>query len=163
MKSWVLVANGTRARIFEVRNRRSKLREIFDLVNPEERLHRRDFKSDKPGRTFDSFGGGRHAVQTVVDPKEQAAIRFAHEVVDHLNTEYVLHHFDGLCIVASPRFLGLLRERIKGALSSALIGEVNKDLTRESPESIEAHVSALLSYADPSQSGVGQAIDRQSR
>lgn len=144
MKTWVIVASAARARIFESAGRRTPLSELSDLINPEDRLHPRDLKSDKPGRAFDTLGGQRHAMQTPVEPKEQSAIRFAKEVVETLESGLSEGRFDALCLVAPPHFLGLLREHMGGALSRAVIGDVVKDLTKEDMASIDQHVASLF-------------------
>lgn len=144
MKTWVIVASAARARIFETAGRRMPLRELSDLINPEDRLHPRDLKSDKPGRAFDTLGGQRHAMQTPVEPKEQTAIRFAKQVVETLESGINEGRFDTLCLVAPPHFLGLVREHMSDALSRAIAGDVVKDLTKEEIASIEEHVAHLL-------------------
>lgn len=144
MKTWVIAASAARARIFEATGRRTPFKEIFDLVNPDERLQRQELKSDKPGRAYDKLGGQRHAVQTPVDPKEQVARRFAGQVTEKLQADLREKRFDALCVVAPPHFLGLLREHMGGAVTRVVKGEVAKDLTRADAASIQAHVADLL-------------------
>jgi len=144
MKTWVIVASAARARIFEGAGVQTPLREVSDLVNPDDRLHAQELKSDKPGRAFDIHGGHRHAVETPVDPKEQAAIRFAKDVVETLEAGLNEGRFDALYLIASPHFLGLLREHIGGPLAGTVKGDVVKDLTREDPDAIQAHIADLL-------------------
>ncbi len=144
MKTWMIVASDARARLFEVPSRHQPPREVLDLVNPENRLQGKDLKTDKPGRAFDSVGGQRHATQTSVDPKEQGAIRFAKRVVDELEAGLHEKRFEALSVVASPHFLGLLREHMSSELARAVTGEVPKDLTREDAASLQAHVAQLL-------------------
>lgn len=143
MTTWVLVASAARARIFEGADAHAALREVSDLVNPEDRLLAQELKSDKPGRAFDIHGGHRHAMETPVDPKEQAAIRFAKQVVEDLEAGLREGRFDSLYLIAAPRFLGLLRGHIGGALAATIKGEAAKDLTREDPDSIQAHIADL--------------------
>jgi len=144
MKTWVIVASAARARIFESAGRETPLSELTDLINPEDRLHVRDLKSDKPGRAFDTLGGQRHAMQTPVEPKEQTAIRFAKEVVEILESGLSEGRFDGLCLVAPPHFLGLLREHMSSALSRVVLGDVVKDLTKEETTFIDEHIAPLF-------------------
>jgi protein required for attachment to host cells len=144
MKTWVVVASAARARIFEVDGRREPLHEVMDLVNPEDRLQTQALKSDKPGRAFDHMGGHRHAVGTAIDPKEQVAIRFAKQVLDRLDADRHRGRFDSLCVVASPHFLGLLRDRMGNSLTRAVRGEVINDLTQQDLGSVREHVAHLL-------------------
>lgn len=144
MKTWVVVASAARARIFEVDGRCEPLQEVMDLVNPEDRLQAQALKSDKPGRAFDRQGGQRHAMGTTVSPKEQVAIRFAKQVVDRLDADRHRGRFGKLCVVASPHFLGLLRDRMGNSLTRAVRGEVINDLTQQDLRSVQAHVAHLL-------------------
>jgi protein required for attachment to host cells len=144
MKTWVVVASAARARIFESRGGPGALREIEDLVSPEERLEAHELKSDRPGRAFDHLGGQRHAMGTAVDPKEQLAIRFAKQVVDRLAADRHAHRFDALCVVAPPHFLGLLRGGMDAGLARSVKGELTHDLTRQDLRSLEARVAHLL-------------------
>jgi protein required for attachment to host cells len=144
MNTWVVVASAARARIFEVAGHGGAMHEIFDQVNAEDRLHARDLKSDRPGRSYDRVGGQRHAMETPVDPKEENAIRFAGDLLKKLAADQYEKRFDDLCIVAPPHFLGLMREHMDDRLVPLLRGEVVKDLTRESAKVIREHVAALL-------------------
>ena len=144
MKTWVVVASAARARIFEVNGRNDPLRELKDMVNPEDRLQAQELKSDKPGRAFDHLGGQRHAMGTAVDPKEQVAIRFAKEVAGQLDADHHNKRFDALCVVAPPHFLGLLRGHMGNDLARTVKGEVTNDLTRQDLQSVRDHVAHLL-------------------
>lgn len=142
--AWILVADAARARIFSADSPRADLQPVEQLVSPEARLHERDLSSDRPGRAFDSFGEGRHATDTSTSPKEQEAIRFAHEVVDHLEQGRVANRFDRLILVAEPHFLGLLRKAIKPALEQTITAEINKDLTKAGEREIREHLPQQL-------------------
>jgi protein required for attachment to host cells len=144
MKTWVAVASGARARLFESSARRAPLREVADLVNPEEPLPARALKSDRPGRSVDARGGRGHAMQTRVGPKEQVARRFAKRVIERLERGLKGHDFDRLYLVAPPHFLGLLRGQMDAALARSVRGELPKDLTREHPSRIQLQTRALV-------------------
>ena len=142
--AWVLVADAARARIFSVDSPQANLNPVEQLVSPEARLHDRDINADRPGRAFDSFGEGRHAMGTNTDPKEQDAIRFAREVADHLEQGRVGNRFDRLILVAEPHFLGLLRKSIKPPLGQLITLEINKDLSRAKEQEIREHLPERL-------------------
>lgn len=142
--AWVLVADAARARIFSVDSPLAKLQPVEQLVSPDARLHDRDINADRPGRAFDSFGEGRHAMGTNTNPKEQDAIRFAREVADHLEQGRVGNRFDRLVVVAEPHFLGLLRKAIKPALEQMVTLEINKDLSKATDQEIREHLPERL-------------------
>jgi len=47
--TWVLVADGARARVFSVDRARGPLNEEADFVHPEKRLPERELVTDNPG------------------------------------------------------------------------------------------------------------------
>ncbi len=144
MKTWVMVASAARARLFAAARKDAPLQEISVLVNPDDRLHQQEFKTDKPGRAVDSHGGQRHAMQTPVDPREQSAIRFAKRVLEPLEAGLNEDRFEALYLVASPHFLGLVREHMSGRLSRVVKGELAKDLTGKDATAIQEYVADLL-------------------
>lgn len=46
------------------------MEELEGLKHPASRAHERDLISDRPGRSFDSFGSGRHAMEEEVSLKQ---------------------------------------------------------------------------------------------
>lgn len=140
--AWVLVADAARARIFSVDGPRAKMRSVEQLVSPGARLHDRDINADRPGRAFDSFGEGRHAIDT--NAKEQGAIRFARQVVDRLEQGRIGSEFDRLIVVAEAHFLGLLRKASKPALQKMISLEINKDLSKATDQEIREHLPERL-------------------
>ncbi|NEV60797.1 host attachment protein [Thiorhodococcus minor] len=144
MKTRILVANAARARVLEMSRKHGPVKEIRDLVNPDERLHGRDLISDKPGRAFDKIGSNRHPMRTATGPKEQLAVRFAKRVMGTLETDLQKQRFDRLCLVAPPHFLGLLRKQMSGALGRSVEAALTKDLTREDALRVRAQVAPLL-------------------
>jgi len=55
---WVVVADASRARIFEAAELPEPLREIEDLVQPEGRMPERALQSDRPGALVRECGWG---------------------------------------------------------------------------------------------------------
>lgn len=145
MKStWIIVAESARARIFTVSGIGGKFQEVADLSHPESRLHDRDLSSDLPGRTFDSRGDGRHAMEPATDPHEREAQAFAREIARQIDRGQREGNFDSLMLVAPPKFLGRLRAELSKSARNALIGELDKNLVETDTKTIERHVSSLL-------------------
>lgn len=145
MKStWIIVAESARARIFTVSGIGGKFQEVADLSHPESRLHDRELSSDLPGRTFDSRGDGRHAMEQATGPQEREAQAFATEIAGHIDRGQHEGNFDSLVLVAPPKFLGRLRSELSKSARNALIGELDKNLVETDTKTIERHVSALL-------------------
>ena len=138
--AWIVVADSARARIFSVDGATAPLAPIDHLLHPESRLHDRDLRSDRPGRSFDSEGEGRHSTGTPVSPKQQESLRFAKTVADHLEQGRLDGSYDHLNIVADPRFLGALRDAVSTEVEKLVSLELNKDLSKVADEEIRRHL-----------------------
>lgn len=142
--SWVLVANGTRAKLFQADGPLAGLREIGDYVHPEGRMHETELTSDLPGLAFDRHGQGKHAYSTEVEPKKHEAIAFAKELSDRLEKARGEGRFRKLYVIASPSFLGHLRDHFSESLAKTVVLEIDKDLTLMRPEEIRSHLPERL-------------------
>lgn len=143
-KTWVLVADGARARAFKL-NREDKILEPawqHELVGSNRPS--RAIGSDRPGRTFDSAGEGRHAKEPPTDPARYEKERFAREVIRKLEGERRRHAFQALVIVAPPQFLGDLRAVMSDPLTECVSSEINKDLSKLKPAEIFVHIKDAL-------------------
>lgn len=134
--AWVIVADSARARIFSVENASGQLEPVEQLLSPEARLHERDLSSDRPGRSFDSFGSGRHSTDTATSAKDQIASNFAKEVAQHLKAGVDDRSFGRLVIIAEPQFLGLLNKSLPTAVEKLVSLRIDKDLTKEPEQKI---------------------------
>ncbi len=146
-KTWIVVADGARARFFRPDSELAKLvpAGLADLVAPASRQRPRDLKSDKPGRSFSaSRSGARHAFEPPHDYHKLEKHHFMVTLADTLDDACVRRDFDDLILVAPRRSLGELR----GLLSKRVLGsvrqEVAKDLTNEPPSRLLRRLGPLL-------------------
>ncbi|MFB6264882.1 MAG: host attachment protein [Bradymonadaceae bacterium] len=143
MTYWYLVADGSRARLFTSPKLDGELEEIEDFVNEEGRLRDQEINTDKPGRSFK--GGGR---RTAMEPSESASERtekiFAKKLAKRLNEAFQKNEFDRLGLVAAPKTLGHLREKLNDRVHEAIVGTSSKNLTRQSADEIREHVSEKI-------------------
>jgi protein required for attachment to host cells len=132
--SWVVVADSCNARFFTRKKQSEPLQEVADLVNPSARMKPSDLESDSPGRSYDSFGKGRHAMEPKTSQKTRNAELFAKQISDFLT----LHHekFDSLIIISAPGFLGKLRKQLDKTILTKLTGEIKKDIVHADIDSI---------------------------
>jgi protein required for attachment to host cells len=137
---WILVADGARARVFINEGSGQGVRELPDRSFTGSRLRSRDLGSDRPGRTFDTAGCGRHAMAPPSDPHRQAEREFLKAVVDWLTDREQAGQFDHLVIIAPPRALGELRQLLPKTLIRKLAQEIDLDLSRATASEIEAHL-----------------------
>jgi len=138
--TWIIVADGSRARIFEVAPSSSDLHERETLAHPESRMHEQDMTSDLPGRDFDSSGAGRHAMGSKEEPKQGAKKEFAKQIADHLEKARTENRLAHLIVIAAPAMLGLLREAYSAETAKLVDSEVDKDLTQHSLSDIQKHL-----------------------
>jgi len=141
--TWVMVADASRARFFKMNDERHLVAAYTqEIVGPG--LQSKDMGSDRPGRVFDSQGGGRHAAEPPTDPKRHAKFELAYEVGHILDAERKNQAYEQLVLVAPPQFLGDLRATLPDHVKHLVVAEVNKDLSRLSPMDLEAQLADVL-------------------
>ena len=143
--TWLVVADAARARIFRVEDLGSKLVPASNHQLVHASLADKELVCDKPGRTFDRFGQGRHAKEPPSDPADIEARRFAREVVETLDAERKKGALSHVILVAPPGFLGDLRAEMREPLSRIVAAQVNKDLSKLTPAELIEHLGETLS------------------
>ncbi len=143
-KTWVVVADSTRARIFRTETARDPLEELETLTHPEARMHDRDLPHALPGRSFDRAGHGRHTMENPTDPKKVEAVFFAKRIAHHVDAARARNAFQHLILVAAPAMLGLLRDKLARETLKQVVLEVDKNLVKERPEVIRSHLPEYL-------------------
>ena len=142
-KHWVMVADKSKARIFTIADPRGALLDEVVLEHPQAREREQTLTSDRPGRSFDSKGQGRHAMGTSVDPDQQETIRFAKQIADHVQAAHNEGRCDRLLLVAGPPLLGLLREPLN-TLTGLRVSEIEKNLGQYDAREIRKHLPERL-------------------
>ena len=103
-----------------------------------------ELKTDRPGQTASSAGGGPRAMAVEVEPKKQERIRFAKMIAERLERARVANAFERLVLVGAPAFLGLLRESMGAALRSQVSLEVNKDYVTLRPRELRSRLPGRI-------------------
>lgn len=138
--TWILVADASRARIFTSDAHFRELLETQTFSHAESRLHDQELTSDLPGRSMNSTGKVRHAMEQNTDPKKQQAIEFAHNLADTIEHARTQNQLDSLIIIASPNMLGHLRHAMSKESTKLVSDEINQDLTQHTLEEIRKHL-----------------------
>ena len=139
--TWVIVADGARARFFEHNSDRSAQLEEFDaMVSPQHRLHEADLRSDRAGRTFDSRGRGRHAMEPVHTARDHETQVFARDLAAHIEDARIAGYLDKLILIAPPKFLGQLRSSLCSNALKLVVHSIDKELTKASSEEVARHL-----------------------
>ena len=142
--TWVLVANGTTAKVFEHAGEGAGLNAIPDLMFDEEPVLAQDLAKDRPGRTFESAGNGRSGYEPATDPVDARETRFMKRMAERLEEKLRIGAFDRLVIVAAPAALGMIRPYLSKSLQGAVVQEVAKDFTNHPTPEIEKHLNGVL-------------------
>ncbi len=135
-KTWVVVAESSRARIFEANSRVKPMRELEGLANPRARAKVLDINADNAGKVFDRKGQGIHHMESEVDPKTHEADQFAKEIAEHIEKARATNQFEELVLVGEPKFIGLLRKHLHAPTLKTLVRTVSKNLIRADEETI---------------------------
>ncbi|MGI9499593.1 MAG: host attachment protein [Geminicoccaceae bacterium] len=104
----------------------------------------RELAADRPGRSFDRGGEGRHSMEPRTDPRDVEQERFAREVSAALEQADRRERFDRLILVAPPTFMGLLRGILPPNLANKFGGELTKNLTKVAIRDLPDHLEPVL-------------------
>ena len=143
-RTWVLVAESSRAKLYSAKGRKTPLNEVEAFVHPATRLHEGDLVSDRAGSDGGSVGQGRHVVDNKMTAKGHESIVFAKELAKRLDSARNNGEFRQLILVAPPTFLGVLREQLDQEVMQQVTGQIDKNLVQQSPENVLKHLSEIL-------------------
>lgn len=146
---WVLVADAARARLFQVEQPQQSLAPVLGEELIGTNLPSREIASDRPGRTFDRGGEGRHAMEPPTDPARYAQHEFARDVVRLLDEQRESRSFDRLIVAAPPQFLGDLRAVMPQRLRQAVCAEIAKDLSKLPLPELQDHLAEAIDAQRP--------------
>jgi protein required for attachment to host cells len=141
--TWVLVAESSRAKFFEVDSPKGALKEIDDMIHPASSMHEQKITSDLPGRGYDGKGG-HHKMEEPTSIKEHEQEEFAKQVCDKLESGRVDNKYHKLVIVAAPHFLGYLRKCMGSEVQKLVAEEINKNIVQLKNEDIRQHLPERL-------------------
>ncbi|WP_299392954.1 host attachment protein [Pelagibius sp.] len=144
VRSWIVVADGARARILE---NDGPGKGLFPL--PEEERHHshrptREINADRPGRTHDRLGPGRHAMEPPSDAHRQEKQRFAAKLAERLNAAAAARSYDRLVLVAPAKTLGDLRRALSKETAAKVHAELAKDLTPLADAELPEHLEKVI-------------------
>jgi protein required for attachment to host cells len=143
-RTWVLIADGARARILENEGPGHGLTAIEGLEFHGDHSATHDLVSDREGRSFSSHGPGRSAIDSRSDPHRDLKTKFAHLLAEVLARGLEQKSYERLIIVAPPVTLGDLRLAISDVVRSKVVGEVNHDLTKIPNGEVAEHLKDVL-------------------
>jgi protein required for attachment to host cells len=136
--TWILVADGARARIYQNQGPGLGLTEtrFLEMVGMHEPT--RSINADREGRM------GQGAMVHSADPHREQKRVFARDIAEFLESQAQANAFDRLVLVAPPKALGDLREKLNGTASTKIVGEMAKDLTHVEMRELPKHLESVL-------------------
>jgi protein required for attachment to host cells len=140
--TWFLLADGRRARVLIEERRGANLEAPADLAMEISADELYD-SQDRPPRSFDRVGAGRHAMDRGRSLHEQEETNFLKRVAERIVDADKQKRFDHLVIAAPPRALGILREKLT-AVQSRIRAEMPKDLLDEPEPKLRGRLQELL-------------------
>ncbi|SAK50838.1 Protein required for attachment to host cells [Caballeronia catudaia] len=111
--TWVLAADGSRARIFETHGLKLDLRQVEDLRNPAPRA---------------------------ADTADKHREKFARSVAEFLERSRAQSRFDRLRLAVEPKFLGVLRQHLSSETRKLVYEEIDRDVSNMDTREIGRHL-----------------------
>lgn len=139
--TWFLVADGRRAKVLTEPRRGADLQQFWAMEISEDDLYD---PQDRPPRSFDSAGAGRHAMDGGRNLHEAEEEKFLKRVADRVTDAERRNDFDHLVVAAPPRALGLLRSLLSDAAQARVRAETPKDLLDEDAPKLRERLTDLL-------------------
>jgi protein required for attachment to host cells len=144
IRTWIVVADGARARVLENLGPGKGLEPVPGSAMETDVVPNREVMADRPGRSFDRKGSGRHAMEPTVDWQRLQKREFARGLTEWLDRAALAGDFDRLILVAPPRSLGDIRAQIGSAARQRLVADLPKDLTGIADRDLAGHLGGLI-------------------
>ncbi len=125
----VLVADGAKYLLFRNSGDLRRVAFAYEGGGEKENPSTRQQGSDQPGRAFSSVNKARSAMDQT-DWHQIEEDRFATSIAEMLGLLADAGDFDELVVVAPPRCLASLRKAFGRPVSSRIVAEIAKDLTK---------------------------------
>lgn len=127
-KTWIVVADSARARIFLAERPDRPWRVVEELEHPESRARSPELLTEQP------------AMERGTLPKEREAEVFARQLAERLERAFHSHQFKRLVLVAPPEMMGYLRRELKESVKGAVTDEITKDFVQLREDELQARV-----------------------
>jgi len=143
-RTWILIADGSRARVLENDGPGHGLRVVDGMTFDGDHASTHEIVSDRAGRSHSSVGPGRSAIEAHSDPHRNLKKKFAHQLADVLARGLEQKSYDRLVIVTPPSALGDLRAALSVAVRAKVSDEVAKDLTKTPNSELADHLKNVV-------------------
>lgn len=143
--TWILVADGSRARVLVNEGVGKGLQSAISGEMTHDLPPTRELGTERPGRAGGQRGTGiRHAIQPHVDWHRFEKEKFSKEMAALLDAAAERNAFDRLVLVAPPRTLGDLRAALGAKARGLVHAEIDKDLTQVAVQELPKHLGDAI-------------------
>lgn len=146
----VVVANKSKAEMYDLPTRRSALKPVRTYLNPAGKKRESALGTGRPGRTMNRSGGVRQAYQSKHSIKEQAEEELVRQVAAALVTHLKRRPGTQIVLVAAAQTLGLYRQHMPAAVKKRVVLEIQRDLNKLAATTLGERVLEALQELPPS-------------
>jgi len=143
-RTWILIADGARARILQNDGPGKGLQAREGRVWQGDHAATHELMTDRTGRAFSPSGPARSAIEPHSDPHRQLKRNFVHRLADALADGSRDRAYDRLILVAAPSAIGDLRAALSPEVRAKVVAEVPKDLTKTPDAAVAEHLKDVL-------------------
>jgi protein required for attachment to host cells len=130
--------------VFETRGKGTCLTAVPDMSMDVELAPSHMLGTDRPGRSFESVGSARHAIESPSDPHREQKRQFARRIAHVIEERQAAKSFARLVLVAPAVTMGDLRAALSDKVKAAVIAELVADLTNTPVNELPAYLSAYV-------------------
>lgn len=152
-RTWIVVADGARARIARHDGPRRGLRPAMSFEFAAPHPPTQGFVSDRPGTYADRGALGIHRLAPRTDRRDHEKALFAGDLAKVLAKAAGHKAFDRLILVAPPAALGRLRAALNRHTRALITAEVGKDLTHVPIHALSAHLADVVAVEAGARAG----------
>ena len=145
-RTWVLIADSHRGRLFERKARGHALLELADFVYPNDRATGAEHHENGLSKGHGATGHAGTQFEPHTDLRAKDRRLFSQLLAAHLNDGVASQQCSALVLIAPGPMLGDLRPRLSVSAGNALRYSVDRDLTHfEGPE-LQQRVDQALQF-----------------
>ena len=142
--TWILIADGAHARLFANHGPGKGVEALDNRVQQGDHRPDHELVRDGLGRTFESAGDMRHAIEPRTDPHRELKRTYAKYLGRVLDQGLAERAYERLVIVAPPAALGDLRAALSERVKHTIYAELDKDLTRTPTAELPQHLGTVM-------------------
>lgn len=129
---WIAIIDSHHAKIFEA-PKNENLVLIKEMILETE-------PNPKQGRSFDSFGEGRHAIEPHTEFKNVERQHFASQIDEFLEESLKQNKFDNLILVCPHKMAEFLNEKLSAKIKEKIVHKLHKNISEFNPTEIKEYL-----------------------